>query len=88
MPLTSSDRRFLKTVERLKLCVFFMALAVFLYLLAMPAGELQMATAIVGIALCAMFWLTQRLLSLVVHLDFELTRLSKSVERSFGHLKG
>ena len=82
MPLTDKDRGFLKTVERLKLYVFLLALAVLIYLLRTPSQELQMATSLTGISLCAMFWLTQRLLAIITLLDFELTRLSTSIRQS------
>ena len=71
MPLNSRDRRFLQTVDRLKL-----------YLLLMPSSEIQMATSVLGVALCGVFWLTQRLLSFITLLDLELTRVVNAVKRT------
>jgi hypothetical protein len=82
MPLSSGDRRFLQTVERLKLYLVFMALTVFLYLLLAPSSEIQMTTSVIGIALCGIFWLTQRLLSFITLLDLELTRVVTVLKRS------
>lgn len=81
MPLSHRDRHFLQTVERLKIYLLLIAGAVFLYLLFVPSNEIQMTTSVVGFALCGIFWLTQRLLSLVSLLDLELTRLLNAVKR-------
>ena len=67
MPLTTGDRRFLQTIERFKVYLLLMALAVFLYLLFVPADEIRAATSVIGIALCGVFWLTQRLLNALRH---------------------
>ena len=82
MPLNSRDRRFLQTVDRLKLYLLLMAVGVFLYLLLMPSSEIQMATSVLGVALCGVFWLTQRLLSFITSLDLELTRVVNAVKRT------
>ena len=82
MPLNSRDRRFLQTVDRLKLYLLLMAVGVFLYLLLMPSSEVQMATSVLGVALCGVFWLTQRLLSFITSLDLELTRVVHAVKRT------
>lgn len=55
---------------------------VLLYLLLTPSSEIQMATSIVGVALCVVFWLTQRLLSFITQLDLELTRVVNTLKRS------
>ena len=81
MPLTRQDRQFLSTVSRLKAYVLLMASAVFLYLLFVPTNEIQMATSILGLALCGVFWLTQRLLSFISVLDLELTQIMKTLSR-------
>ena len=81
MPLSRSDRQFLNAINRLKTYLLVMALAVFAYLLIVPAEEIRMATSIIGLALCAMFWLTQRLLSFVTLLDLELTRILNTLKR-------
>jgi hypothetical protein len=81
MPLTRQDRQFLSTVRRLKAYVLLMASAVFLYLLFVPTNEIQMATSILGLALCGVFWLTQRLLSFISVLDLELTQIMKTLSR-------
>ena len=80
MPLSEKDRRFLQAVDRLKVYVLLLALAVFVYLLVAPAGEIQMATSILGLALCGVFWLTQRLLTCISALDYELTSVVKSLK--------
>lgn len=80
MALTKRDRALLNRIDHLKLYLVILAGAVFVYLLFAPAGEIQMATSIVGLALCGVFWLTQRLLSFVAHLDLELTRLTNVVK--------
>lgn len=82
MPLNSRDRRFLQTVDRLKLYLLLMAVGVFLYLLLMPSSEIQMATSVLGVALCGVFWLTQQLLSFITSLDLELTRVVNAVKRT------
>jgi len=81
MPLTRQDREFLSAVRRLKAYVLLMASAVFLYLLFVPTNEIQMATSILGLALCGVFWLTQRLLSFISVLDLELTQIMKTLSR-------
>ena len=81
MPLNPQDRRFLETVDRMKFYILLMAIAVFLYLLFSPS-EVQMATSILGIALCGVFWLTQRLLTFITLLDLELTRVVNVVKRT------
>ncbi len=75
MPLTSRDRGFLRAVDRLKLYVMAMALTIFVYLLYVPTDEIRMVTSVIGLALCGVFWLTQRLLSFISVLDLELTRV-------------
>ncbi len=82
MPLNSRDRKFLQTVDRLKLYLMLMAVSVFVFLLLSPAGQMQMATSVLGMALCGVFWLTQRLLTFVTLLDSELTRVVNAVKRS------
>ena len=82
MPLNSRDRRFLGAVERMKVYVLLMAGAVLAYLLLVPSTELQMATSVIGITLCGIFWLTQRLLTFITELDTELTRLVNVVKRT------
>ena len=82
MPLTEQDRRFLHTVDRLKIFVLLVAFAVFLYLFLTPSSEIQIATSIMGIALCGIFWLTQRLLIFITLLDLELTRVVNVLKRT------
>ena len=82
MPLTPHDRRFLHTIDRLKIYLLVLALAVFLFLLCTPAEEIRIATSVIGLALCAVFWLTQRLLGLITRLDFELTRTLQVLKRT------
>ena len=82
MPLKPSDRRFLEVVERLKIYLLIMAAAIFVFLLVVPQTEIQMATSIIGIALCGVFWLTQRLLSVITLLDLELMRMVNVMKRT------
>jgi len=74
MPLTSRNRKFLQTVDRLNLYLLLIALGVFVYLLCLPSSEIHLTTSLFGIVLCGVFWLTQRLLSMITLLDIELTR--------------
>ncbi len=82
MPLTSKDRTFLERVDHLKVYLLVLAIAIFVYLLLVPVSELQAATSIVGIALCGVFWVTQRLLSFITVLDLELTRIVNVLKRT------
>ena len=82
MPLTPDDRRFLQTVDRLKVYLLLMGVAVLLYILCIPSSELQMATSILGLAFCGIFWLTQRLLSFISMLDMELQRVVTALKRA------
>ena len=82
MPLTQRDRRFLQTIDRLKVYLLLLGLAVFFYLLFAPSGELQTVTSVIGMALRGVFWLTQRLLSFITLLDLELTRIVNVLKRT------
>ena len=82
MPLSAKDRQFLKNIDHLKVYILIMAVAVFLYLLLAPSSEMQMTTSVMGLALCGVFWLTQRLLTFISLLDLELTRVANAVKRS------
>lgn len=81
MPLNARDRRFLNTVNRFRMYLLVMALAVFVYLVFSPPSEIQMTTAVVGLALCGVFWLTQRLLTFISLLDLELNRVITTLKR-------
>ena len=82
MPLTDHDRRFLQTIDRFKLYLLFLAMAILVLLLVTPEQEIQLATSIIGMALCGVFWLTQRLLSYITTLDIELSRVATALRRS------
>ena len=82
MPLTNHDRRFLQAIERMKVLLLLLAAAVFIYLLLVPPGEIQAATSVIGLALCGVFWLTQRLLTFITQLDHELTRIVNVLRRT------
>ena len=82
MPLTIRDRRFLQAIERMKVLLLLLAIAVFIYLLCVPSSEIQAATSILGLALCGVFWLTQRLLTFITELDHELTRVVNVISRT------
>ena len=83
MPLSSSDQKFLQAIDRLKVYILLMAVAVFAFLLLIAGtSEMQLATSVLGIALCGVFWLTQRLLTFITLLDVELTRVMNTLKRS------
>ena len=82
MPLTGKDREFLRRIDHLKFYVLILAITIFVYLLFIPATEMQMATSVVGLALCGVFWVTQRLLSFITLLDLELTRIMNVLKRT------
>ena len=75
MPLSPADRKFLKAVDRFKIYLLLMAVGVLLVLLLAPHDDIRAVTSIIGMALCGVFWLTQRLLSFISILDMELSRL-------------
>lgn len=74
MPLTTSDRRFVYVIDRLKIYLIGLAGAVLLFILLTPPSEIHLPSLVLGIALCGVFWLTQRLLTLITVLDLELRR--------------
>lgn len=82
MPLSGRDRSFLQAIERMKVLLLVVAVAVFVYLLCVPSSEKQAATSILGLALCGVFWLTQRLLTFITELDHELTRVVNIISRT------
>mgnify|MGYP001575931870 FL=1 len=81
MPLTPKDRLLLNRINHLKLYLLLLAGAVFIYLLFLPASELQMATSVLGMALCGVFWVTHKLLTFIALLDVELTRVVNTLKR-------
>ena len=80
MSLNRGDRAFLQRVDRFKLYILVIAVGIFFYLLVVPSNEIQMVTAVLGMALCGIFWLTQKLLSFITELDSELTRVVNAVK--------
>jgi hypothetical protein len=82
MPLSSSDRRFLKTADRMKIFLVALALVVLIFLACAPSSELTLVTAVLGMSLCGIFWLTQRLLTVITVLDTELSRLIEIIRRT------
>ena len=81
MPLTSGDRQFLHVIDRLKVYLLLVAVGVLVLLLVMPQHEVQFATSVIGVVLCGIFWLTQRLLSYITVLDLELSRVVETLKR-------
>jgi len=81
MSLSPQDRRFLDAVDRLKIYLLGVGIAVLLFLLCTPPSQVHFVVAILGIALCGMFWLTQQLLNLITVLDLELTDALNKLER-------
>ena len=82
MPLSHRDRKFLERISQLKLYLLLMAIGVFVFLLVIPSNEIQMATSVIGLALCGVFWLTQRLLSFITQLDAELSRVVNTLKHT------
>ena len=82
MPLGPKEKRFLHTIDRLKVYLLLLAFMVLVYLLLAPTSEMQMATSVVGLSLCGVFWLTQRLLSFITQLDLELTRIVNALKQT------
>ena len=82
MPLSHRDRKFLERISQLKLYLLLMAIGVFVFLLVMPSSEIQMTTSVIGVALCGVFWLTQRLLHFITQLDLELTRVVNTLKHA------
>ena len=81
MPLTEPDRKFLNTIDRFKVYLLMIAGAVLLYLLLAPAEEMRPTTSVIGLALCGIFWLTQRLLTYITVLDSELGRVVDALKK-------
>ena len=81
MPLTEPDRNFLHTVDRFKVYLLLIAGAVLLYLLLAPAEEMRATTSVIGVALCGIFWLTQRLLTYIGVLDRELSIVIEALRK-------
>ena len=82
MPLTQGDRRFIRTVDRLKVYALGLSGAVLLFLMFTPASQIHLATMVIGFALCWMVWLTQRLISLLTIVDLELTKAIDVLKRT------
>lgn len=82
MPLNTHDRKFLTTIDRFKIYLLLIAAGVFVFLLVIPSSEIQMATSVLGMALCGVFWLTQRLLTFISQLDLELTRVVNTLKHT------
>ena len=82
MPLTPADKRFLNAVDRFKIYLLLLGVVVLVFLLCAPTHEVQMGVAVMGVALCGMFWLTQRLLTVITLLDIELTKAIEAVKRA------
>ena len=80
MPLSRSDRDFLRVAERMKLYILVITVGIFFCLLVAPSNEIQMVTAMIGIAFCGTVWLTQKLLSFITLLDSELVRVVNAVK--------
>ena len=81
MPLSYRDRAFLRRIDRLKLYLVIVAAAVLVFLVLAPDEEMRTTTSVIGMVLCGIFWLTQRLLSYISELDQELEDLRDAVER-------
>ena len=82
MPLTPADRRFLKAADHFKIYLLLLGVVVLVFLVCAPTQEVQMGVAVMGVALCSMFWLTQRLLTVITILDLELTKAIEALKRA------
>ena len=82
MPLTAADRQFVKTADRIRMCVLGLTGAVLIFLLCTPASQIHVATTILGIALCWLIWVTQRLLSLITVLDLEVNKAIETLKKT------
>jgi hypothetical protein len=81
MPLTTGDRKFLNLIDRLKIYLLGLAIAIFLFLLLTPSDEIRTSTSIIGLALCGTFWLTQRLLTYITFMDIELNKVIATLKK-------
>ena len=59
-----------------------LASVVLIFLACTPSSELTLVTAVLGMSLCGIFWLTQRLLTVITLLDAELSRLIEIIKRT------
>ena len=59
-----------------------LASVVLVFLACTPSSELTLVTAVLGMSLCGIFWLTQRLLTVITLLDAELSRLIEIIKRT------
>lgn len=81
MPLTSNERQFLTRCDRFKYLLVVLALALLLYVAVTPVSDFSMPTFILAVAFCVTFWVTQRLLTLIMVLDVELTKTVRALQR-------
>ncbi|HEX9781033.1 MAG TPA: hypothetical protein VGB20_07460 [bacterium] len=82
MGLSTKDRTFLGVIDRLKFLLVLMAALILLYILMVPSEQIEWVTAVIGFALCGVFLLTQKLLSFITELDFELRKVVNIVKDS------
>lgn len=66
----------------MKFYLIGLALAVLIFLFSTPSSELTLVTAVLGMSLCGIFWLTQRLLTVITLLDVELNQLIEIIKRT------
>ena len=81
MPLSPAERRLVAALDRLKIYLLGMAAVVLLFLVLTPPNQLSVPTCVIGVVLCGVFWLTQRLLTLITLLDLELIRAIEALKR-------
>ena len=82
MPLSPRERNFIRAVDRLKILLLLMGSTVLAYLLFTPPSHLFAVTSIMGVTLCALFWVTHQLLTLITILDVELTKMIDAVKKA------
>ena len=85
MPLTPAERRFLRIVDRLKVYVLALAVAVFFLVLLTPQTKLTLPAATVICATAGLLWVVERLLSLLTVLDVELKRVTDALKQALPH---
>ena len=82
MPLSPRERDLVRAVDRLKILLLLTGSVVLVYLLFTPPSQLFAVTSIMGVTLCALFWVTHQLLTLIAVLDIELTKMIDAVKKA------
>lgn len=81
MPLSPVDKRLVDALDRLKIYLLVVGGVVFLFLLLTPPSQFHLPMLVICMVLCGVFWLTQRLLTLITLLELELLRAMDALKR-------